>query len=196
MSKICGRFVRYLTHRKYPSSSGGEGMREARLWGLRRRWGARLRGWGAGARQRGVWGKPSPEKNAAKRDTPHPCTEYSQDPTKTAATCSFMLQLCWKLIGFGHLSSEARVTSIGGGLVIFFKKNFYAFPFFDAFPYFFWRLPLVFGHFKFVLALSQQPDHLGGWFWWQDDRIITYWGRNVNFRNVSHQLMFLGVKLV
>ena len=28
------------------------------------------------------------------------------------------------------------------------------------------------------LSLAQQPDHLGGWFWCQNDRLITYWGRN------------------
>ena len=29
-------------------------------------------------------------KNVAKHDTPHPCSEYSKDPTKTAVTCSLM----------------------------------------------------------------------------------------------------------
>jgi len=39
------------------------------------------------------------------------------------------------------------------------------------------------------LSLSQQPDHLGGWFWCQNYHLITYLGRNVNFRNACHQLM-------
>ena len=32
-----------------------------------------------------------------------------------------------------------------------------------------------------ILAKSQQPIHLGGWFWCQNDCLITYWGINLNF---------------
>ena len=32
-----------------------------------------------------------------------------------------------------------------------------------------------------VLPKYQQPNHLGGWFWYQNDCLITYWGRNVKF---------------
>ena len=32
-----------------------------------------------------------------------------------------------------------------------------------------------------ILAKSQQPNHLGGWLWCQNDCLITYWGRNFKF---------------
>ena len=31
------------------------------------------------------------------------------------------------------------------------------------------------------LTKFQQPDHLVGWFWWQNCSLITYWYKSQNF---------------
>ena len=43
------------------------------------------------------------------------------------------------------------------------------------------------------LTQSQQPNHLGGLFWWHNYHLITYWGRNfrLSIPTVNCQLSFI-----